>query len=1080
MKLIALLLFILGQLAHASTVSIPLSIKDTTKKPSKDLVYAGKQIDAYEAFKLQQEGHDLALLNPYESSLWQNKKHAIKQPIINKQDYIFSDYKLSPSQIFRAVITGKNKAQRFVLTAGLDNHTNIIRAGLLNRLGYDVAIPVFYKELKVEFTSSEQRDLFLKKLGEQTLTKRTKWVKEQTPLTLTLKEVTLEYAELKNINVFLPVMTKKRQEERRVFRALLSVYALTDFPQSINAINWKVGRNFNKYLIINHPFADKFRDVSLADLKWIQNRINKVGRKEIKDIVNLAQYPEGINSLVLEKILSRINSLNQHLKLNETFIINRNINASNVIKGKLISNQYENSVVQYYKAEQDSPFNSKDLFKLFRTQMTYNALSEVLNQAVEKFVPGLYTGEALGDIQDQISDYKINNPSQAGSMPVKFFSYPTAYINTTANRNIVFGSHFGSNAPIQLVDTVSAGVNLGLYNMLTGLSSDVTPSVSAGASISRSYTHVRGMPSLEKATDHSIKQVLVPRVLKSVGRILKSEFTCSLTNTVNVVDTELQGNRIIYIKYDIGATSVKEDAIKKRSELIKSGVSEDIILLVPTDREAFCHKEIEEEKDQNINTFLREFALNEVFLITDSINLATNVNVLIPLDAAAGVALTANVGGDVSKGIIKSVIIRKKENSIDVSIQEQKNSSKQLNLGISFFIEIIKNSTKWFTGEMQTKIYSIPTENLSPSEQTNTLNALRELFVSNSTNYLEEYYKPIMLDHEVDGHLNTFRMLWYKNESAVMDHSVNVILPEQDSLTLEQRTKTLFSTRSVKRDGNDFFGLVSSLVTRVSRFINLGGSEIDPAKTIKGSSRSRYYVSEGELTPNAQSAITTKVDYVWKGWSAKTSKLNSIFNFIEGLFEQTQVNYSIDRNKFQNISLLRNYEVRTTFIVYPEFIENFNNTILRSEYEDALYHLKELYGHKKWRKYCQRKQRLNKRLNSRRKCIPGPVKRLLKLRKSQIVLNKNRLIKQQNNIVMGLLEGFKRKKVLEWIGEENFFSSTRVTGFLENDEKGHVDYISNSYGHYNSEHGTGIFDSIASILNISPFELRALNYTPGI
>ena len=79
-----------------------------------------------------------------------------------------------------------------------------------------------------------------------------------------------------------------------------------------------------------------------------------------------------------------------------------------------------------------------------------------------------------------------------------------------------------------------------------------------------------------------------------------------------------------------------------------------------------------------------------------------------------------------------------------------------------------------------------------------------------------------------------------------------------------------------------------------------------------------------------------------------------------------------------------------------------------------------------------------------------------------------------------LLEGFDRQKVLHYIGGENFFASTRVTGFLENSETGYVDYISNTFGQYNTEYGTGIFDQISSVLNITPYELRALNYTPGM
>jgi hypothetical protein len=81
---------------------------------------------------------------------------------------------------------------------------------------------------------------------------------------------------------------------------------------------------------------------------------------------------------------------------------------------------------------------------------------------------------------------------------------------------------------------------------------------------------------------------------------------------------------------------------------------------------------------------------------------------------------------------------------------------------------------------------------------------------------------------------------------------------------------------------------------------------------------------------------------------------------------------------------------------------------------------------------------------------------------------------------MTLFKDFDKAHVLKWIGKENFFASNRITGFRENHHIGFIEYISDTVGVYNLKHGTGLFDKIGAHIGISPFELRALNYTPGM
>ncbi|MBD65559.1 MAG: hypothetical protein CME62_10150 [Halobacteriovoraceae bacterium] len=1080
-----LAIFILTSGVWASSVSVPLPQNSLEMKPAGDLYYQGKAIDSYEVHQLGLQGISLDQLNPVESHLWQNKKHPLKPLTIINQHFIPGDYKSSPTEIFRSYVNGAKDGKRYVLTASLDNHENIVRAALLRKLGYDIEIPKYYRELTLNFKSKENKDAFIAKIGEKTLTQRMKWISSKSSDTsLVLKDVLLENAELKNVSIYLPLMVKSRQETRRVFRGLLNIYAVTNFNQTLNTTSWSVARVFNNFLNFTLPYGDQFRNVTFDDLRWMQKRLNNLNDQDITEIYSLVQYPVEIQELALNKLKSRINSLSQHLGLEPKFSVKRNITNSLVKEGLIFRAAPGERVREYYREDAESPYNFKDLFKLFKSQTVYSFLSQALSEAVDKFVPGVAIDDAAKEIQERITEFRDENDlSREDSLPLKAFVYPTANVSAYAHRNVVFGQQFGRSAPIQLVDTISASANLGVFGMLTGVSDTVIPSMSAQANLVRNYTHVRPMPDLDTATSQEWKKILVPSLMKSLGQIISNESVCSLQSEVNVVYSTINGDDIVYIKYDRDIPNARELAIARRAELITSGTNEDIILLVPINIEEECRAEIEEKKEDQLQEFLKQLALNETFIITDSLNLIHTANATLPMSDLAGIALSANIGADNARALLRVITIRKEDNEIEISIQGQRNFNKSLSFGFNYFIEVLKNTIKWLEGEQNSLIYKIPIENLSGDQKETALKALYQLFANNSIELLEDYYSPISITNEIQGLLKTTQFLWYKSEQMLLDNDVEIVLPEKEypHLTLAERTKRLFSTSSIRRNGKDIFGFLNKMLNKFSRFLKIGQNANDPGQAIKGSSKLRYYVSEADINSPSGPIVTTKVDYIWKGWSATPQTMMHIFDFIEGLFSESEIDYHIHRDRFQDAGLLRGYEVKTSFIIYPEFMHEFRDRIIDAPKSYAIQFLKNLYGQEKWDRYCRSRSQLGtSRIRRSRPCLPSNVRRILNFREKAASLEPREFVKFQNKVVTYLLEGLDRKKVIGWISHRNLFSSTRVTGFKEQAEKGYVDYISNTFGTYNRTYGTGVFDQISAVLGISPYDLRALNYTPGL
>lgn len=1077
--------------AHASKVTIDLKSNTSDKMPASDLIYQGSQIDELDAIELIKNGVDLSSLDPKLSHLWKGKKLlASNQAELNypqKPNLVLKQIKASPSEIFRAVVhTSGDITKQFVIVASLDNHTNILRATMLRLLGYDLDVPKYYPKMKISFKDKAQKDKFIELVGEQTLTKRDRWISKNISDTeLEIKGFTLEPAELRNVNIHLPVMTRSRQQDRRIFRALLDVYMLTDFTQEVNKVSWQVGRIFNNKLIFNHPYASEFNNITLDDLKWIHRKINALSRKDIAKAISLAGYPEDIEALLLEKLISRINKVSAYIGLEEKFNVNPLVTIGNVVAGKLTKDTYNDYVVDFYDEDEKSPYRFKEIFRLFRTQITYSSLSGLLDMAIERLVPGLSFADATQDIQTRITEYRQNNSSN-GALPIKAFASPIANGRAFANRNVVFGQYLGSTAPIQLVDSVGVEATLGGFAQIAGLGSNILPNLSATASVGRSYTHVRAMPDLASATRQNVKKIIVPLLMKKLGRVIKDEFECSISKDPYVEEDELAGEKIYYVKYDKNLANGKELALQKRQGLIDEGISASKILLFIIDRDNLCVDEIAQTRKKNISDFLNEFANNETFIINDTLRLSGRTTAPIPIPNVPGASVS--LGSDHNIALMRSIMIRKIDESLEITVQTQKDLKNGISEGLNYFIEILSNSNQWINGKQRSKVYRIKLNDLSSEQEEIALQTIRSLFVNNNRYELYENYKAYDLDHKVKGHLHTFRFLWFKSQKLNMDHVLELLVPNKDGqdFTKKQRTRNLFSTMILRRKGNDFHAFLDRAIGSLLGFIRLGATDQDPGQSYMGKSYKRYYMTESELTQGQKLNPTTRVEYAWTGWKRKTKRLEKFFKKIENIYKSYTQTPLIDRSIFHGSPLLRSYDIKTTIILYPSAFERLRSFVFDHSEVRAINTFYALYGEDNWHYYCQDAQDFfgdfgpqNYYGEKDYDCIPTVVQDLLDYRK-KVPKDKKKLTKFINKLYQTLFEDFDKSKVLEFIGSKNFFASTRVTGFREQHHDGYLEYISDTVGEYNINIGTGLFDAIGNHLGLSPYELRAMSYTPGM
>lgn len=1091
--------------ANAGLITIPLEDKDHKLAPASDLVYQGARINEVQAMELEKSGVDLSELDPYISDLFQPKTPS---PVIRVQaarEVTFHSFLQSPTEFFRFV--SKSENQSYTITASLFNHETMLRAHLLRKIGFNVPDINSQAELKVQFDSTQAMDLFVQKLVESTLLSKKRWIAEENKSDryLKIRGLILEPSNSKSVPVYWPIMEETRQRKRRVFRSLLYLYTLTDFNMPINEISWSLGKNFNNELILSHHFSDDFSSVTIADLKWFHRKIISVPENELCVGLGEANYPGDIAELLCEKLKSRINSLGKALGLSSPLRINEHVGKGQVQDGKLTSGDYPNYVPVFWIEDAESPYRFSEVFKFFRTQVTYDTISNLLNTAEKAFLPGVTTNEAFESIIEKVRKFGRQN----GSVPLKVWSTPTGGGSVGGSRSIVFGKYDGNDAPIQLVDSLNLKLQIGLFSYLSVPGSVVSPTGTLNAQLVRSWNHIKAMPDLSTATKQKVEKLLIPKLYRSLGNLLESEPKCSLQDDAWVSEEIVAGVGVWIVYYNQSNQSAKESALKLREELINNGTPKNKVLLQAVLKDELCVKEITEKRNKNVEEFLKSFAQDETLTVTDSLEMSAGVGARVSDAVVDGLKLQAGLEG--GRAILRSYIIRKTDTGIEITVRNQKNLSIRFFQEVKFLVALMSNSTNWLTGDLHSKVYRVNFDGADDEQKKIAIQVLREIFLRNSYGLLTDNYNPIVMDHDARVKLNTFKFLWRKSERLRMNHEMSVTVPNRETqreipqdeavdewtvpiqpvpeLSEAERTRNLFSTMLLSRRGSNYHAFLNQIINDQFSWLSTGPQESDPGQSIKGHSFHSYTVTEGDLSPGLEFNPVTKVELGNIGWSLSAKKLESYLKIHEGYLSTHENDFTLDRSIFNQTTLLRSYNIRTTLILYPTATQNLLHSLLVRDEVESLKLLKYLYGAKEWDLYCKRAdedvQNDSHLFESSKKrgmfyCVPSNLMGIMRMRKDGIAKRRQDLGIQINTVVQMLMANVQQKNLLSWIGRENFFGNTFISGFRNGDALGYTQYASDSVGTYNKDLATGIFDQIAGMLGVKAYNLKGMVYTPNM
>ncbi|MCX7978124.1 MAG: hypothetical protein N2578_03895, partial [Bdellovibrionaceae bacterium] len=255
--------------ASAQSVSVPFNV---IKKPASDLLdRTGQPLDPSEAARRAQSGEDLSLLNPVENRMWQNRSYQAREfypefPVRGGRGVLFLSDEAQIPFTYIGRVQSLDDPQRFYrFSLSRYSHTTLLRAALLRKLGYYLPAPQYYSTLRVEFSSSSEKDEFLRRVQEGMISdfESRGWIAAQDERSVTFRDALLEIptsdyfdihwglAPNPNNPVTLPLV--QRLSRFRAYRALILPYVLADIPESINRFSPKAGSVLSGHVVLTHP-----------------------------------------------------------------------------------------------------------------------------------------------------------------------------------------------------------------------------------------------------------------------------------------------------------------------------------------------------------------------------------------------------------------------------------------------------------------------------------------------------------------------------------------------------------------------------------------------------------------------------------------------------------------------------------------------------------------------------------------------------------------------------------------------------------------------------------------------------------
>jgi hypothetical protein len=1004
MKRLSLLLFIVwSSLGLAQDRGIPTKYMND---PAVDLYRNGKQLLPDEVHELHESTRgkfDISTLNPDEKSdLWKNvfvkDLPADAFPINEMDEVTYHSPVLSPSGIFRFNIinkTGENKFYTMMLSKTV--HTSLLYKSLLRKLGYQIPDIKYLPKVVVKFKDESEKKIFLSYLENVAYAGAPKnWVAEDLGDGLILQDLVVMNSNHIIYNLAFGI-TPDMIQGRRLLSALSVPLSIVNLTESVNMLRWNAGVVTNNRVSLYLDNLEEFQS-TWDDARWITRRIEKLTRADWKDIVTSTNTPKAVQQIMLEKVISRRNSVMKLFKIDaEELPIEKEINNGlQLVDGKLTEQNWPGYASRFAHGDPDSPLSDSDMKSWIKSRAISTAMEIALSQInqlpylgtdISKLNSEEYKKRMADAVAQSVLDQK---PVE---MPVKAWVFPTIRGNLIFSRNLVTGTYLGTDNLVQLVDTVGVSMSAGVYAGTMGIAAGAMPiSVSGGAQASyvRSYAHLRPVINIKKSLKYSFKNVFVPLVKADYGKKLHEALKVT-------IDPE-------------ASQEAREAAVEKALTPFKDAMN-----------------------------------VGESILVTDT--LSTNASVQAGANVY-GKLLTVAVGVNAGHILLSRFHVhRKSENTFQVYKDIGNKGTIGVGLSIDTLIPVLTLSFKKTAGHAKVKFFSLDFNKENPDILKNA-QALRSAIVHSSTRDMEEAdIRPYVLKHNFKESLPSMNLLfwqWIKQNSST---EIAITNPEGEEKYFHRHYYGLTKGRNYQAYVNAVINhWVGMLFDKGAGLSDATGT--NPGYSFKGQAKTKFLTLDQELDSKGNVIEPfVSLSRVWNGWSIKRTKAEELLEEIRNQYKFQFYNAPV----LKDTSKIYLYNISVTLLFYQRGLEHLLNM------DDK--RIKRIFLEHQMQRSLVVNPNIDEETENEdfedEKYLDTGVNRFLRLLRRYKKLDLKGKDDRANKNFLKAISFMEKSVYLTGIvklvgGEENIYVSSKISGFREGDEDGDRPIVSSSLGEFGS------------------------------
>ncbi len=1121
----------------------------TIKKPASDLIDKdGNPLDAGQAASKAKKGLDLSTLDPVPNRIWTGEKQSV---IDAGQSFPSADSGVTFVSIegvvpvdtaFIRVKSTENPGQFFRLNISYYQQSEMMRAALMRKLGYLLSPPKLYRDLKVTFKNSAEKKTFLdtvqREMSLDLLDRQ--WVKNEKSNSLVLSIAMLEPQQNDYYDFYTGLVPLPQTQEgkdylafmsrNRAFRSLLIPMMLVDVPESINRYSPRMSLVTTGFLQLYYRRAQAFEDSTYEDLRWIVRRLGQLTEQDLKEVVSMAQYPKSLEQLVYTKLVYRTVQTMEVFNVKPVVKLNKpdlNMTSSDgvVVDGKVMKEYVDGFPQRFSHGDPPSWVKDDDIYRVLGVKLKTSLLQSVLDQ-LNKQLEILNVEDAAKSykndlIKDITSHYK-SNPYAPFERKIRAWGGPLASVNVNASRSVTTGTYYGSDSPIQLVDSIQLAGSIGAFVALDGIPK-ITPLAGANLGYARSYVHVRPLLQIEESLkEEKWSNLFVPRFMKNVATLIEGK-------------EQKKSGQVAKASETIGQSAAQASAS------VETGLTEDQGALT-----------------DSFDQFFSGLRNGEVFTISDAIATSAYLRAVTSLDMLMGITPfnfmnSISLGVDGSRVILSQVQITKVSgDNLQIYVRKQNARLRGLEFDANFFLNVlnVRAETKKtdlhtdaFVIDYDTEVSQANPESDDPDVKKHfeTREKLKratvQLFRNNSTEllYKDFQFQKFTIDHELKTNEARAKMLMNRQIGFNEDHTVKILYPRNpDAPHLDPKNEevVIFQHRRGHLVGMDLLGFALDFINGLFKFALKDWSgatpsiandtDNNPANTPFGKAYWRIMMAEADISPQGEKLPSVgNLQHVWGGWKISKDKLFRLFDEIETQFENAPiVPYKVfDKSAYALVKRIDFYRITAQLTLLPGAMENVKNLILQPDVQfkpkeksiNIFKKLSEVLGGKQrpedkelfedivsimgngnymdglakysanchkdyWEKYNSAPPPGNWYNGTNYECLSSWMQKLIDL-STEYPSDPREQMRWMTKVVFILDEQIPLPQIMRILGEKNYVFQVSINGFKTGDEDGDTQAFSISQSNVvgdpdeGLEYINGLVNYYALKTRISPLEL---------